>query len=362
MLPGEMSAGNKPPSAAPRAFRLGESLPPPAPGEGASQALKDRITDMALGLLEEQVQARIVHYKEELETNPELDKVTAEVIAGLRELQAAAVASEREPRAADALRKSHERLLTRELERAFPKAGLSMLVERRMRTIHRSLARLFFQSELHERTRGRDGQSKVIQHGEQAIYYLLQRYDHRLRNELGAFDFADDDIRDRSFELLARLSKDMQDAFLSRRSSELKRIAAVFNGVLQELCTKVLSVDAEAIAREVVALAATHEASAYAYKIPAEAFPQFRAALERVVMVRLVGFAEDALVQRLADTAGAARAEALSFVTDPKIFSMICGELCDALYEHLCGEGFLDLPRDWRATSIPPPSLVPIAP
>ena len=357
MLRPEMSAGSKPAAAPARAFRLGDSLPPPAMGEGASQALKDRITDMALGLLEEQVEARIVHYKAELETNPELDKVTEEVVAGLRELQAVAAGSDREPVRRESIRKGHERILAGHLARVFPKQGMSLLVERRLRLIHRNLARLFFQSELHEKTRGRDGQSKVIQHGEQAIYYLLQRYQHRLANELGAFDFADDDIKSRSFELLARLSKDMQDAFLSRRSSELKRIAAVFNGVLYELSSKVFAPEADAIAREVVAMAATYEASSYAYKVPAEAFEPFRAAFERALMVRLVGYAEDALVKRLADTAGAARAEALSFVTDPQIFSMICGELCDALYEHLCGEGFLDLPRDWRHSSLPPPSI-----
>ena len=358
MLPAEMSAGNPPSSGPSRAFRLGDSLPPPAPGEGASQALKDRITDLALGLLEEQVQARIVHYKEELETNPELDKVTAEVVAGLRELQAAAATSERAPVRRESIKKGHERILAGHLERAFPTTHVSLLVERRLRAIHLKLARLFFQSELHEKTRGRDGQSKVIQHGEQAMYYLLQRYRHRMENELGAFDFADDEVRERSFELLARLSKDMQDGFLARRSSELKRIAAVFSAILSEVATRVYAVESAAIAREVVEAARTYESSPFAYKLPADQFEPFRAALERALMTRLVGYAEDALVKRLADTAGAARAEALSFVTDPKIFSMICGELSDALYEHLCGEGFLDLPRDWRATSIPPPSML----
>jgi hypothetical protein len=357
MLAGEMSAAREPPAAPDRRAGAGAARPLPAPGEGTSQALKDHITDMALGLLDEQVRARIVHYKSELETNPELDKVTAEVVAGLRELQARVVKAE--PKRGGQHREAHVGLLARELERAFPATGLSIFIERRMRVVHRNLARLFFQSELHEKTRGQDGQSKVIQHGEQAIYYLLQRYDHRLKNELGAFDFADDEVRERSFELLARISKEMQDAFLSRRSSELRRIAGIFDGVLRELFTKRLSTAAQAMAVEVVEAARTYEASPYAYKLPAEAFGAFRAAVERAVMVRLVGFAEDALVARLADTAGAARDEALAFVTDPQIFSMICGEICDALYEHLCGEGFLDLPRDYRDLTAPPPSLLP---
>lgn len=371
MLAAPMSVGNKPPpppigARAPGVRAPGlpplppprplGSLPAPAVGEAASQALKDRITDTALGLLEEQVQARIVHYKAELETNPELDKVTEEVVAGLRQLQAAAAHPERGPSKATAIQRTHERILTKLLERAFPVGALSLLVERRLRQFHRNLARLFFESELHEKTRGRDGSSKVIQHGEQAIFYLLMRYEHRLENELGGFDFADDEVKRRSFALLAGIAKDMQDVFLSRRSSELKRIVGVFNAVLVELCTKHLAAAAAEIAREVVAQAATYEGNAYAYKVSPDAFVRFRGAFERRLMTRIVGFAEDALVTRLADTAGAARAETLAFITDPQIFSMLCGELTDGVYELLCNEGFLDLPKDWRATSPQRPS------
>ena len=49
-------------------------------GQTISQASKDAIAESALGLLEEQVQARIVHYKAELETHPELDAITAQVL------------------------------------------------------------------------------------------------------------------------------------------------------------------------------------------------------------------------------------------------------------------------------------------
>ena len=38
----------------------------------------------------------------------------------------------------------------------------------------------------------------------------------------------------------------------------------------------------------------------------------------------------------------------IQFVTDPRVFSMIVGEISEALYEFLCNEGFLDLPPDWR--------------
>src|SRR5512132_2017598 len=83
----------------------------PAQGENASQAIKDQICEMALGLLEEQVQARIVHYKADLETNPELDAITAEVVAQLKEIQAQSSAAAYGAAARDAVRESHEKLL-----------------------------------------------------------------------------------------------------------------------------------------------------------------------------------------------------------------------------------------------------------
>ena len=77
----------RPPKAPVPAVRLSSPASIPPPGERISQNSKDAIANAALGLLEEQVQARIVHYKSELETNPELDAITAEVVAQLREMQ-----------------------------------------------------------------------------------------------------------------------------------------------------------------------------------------------------------------------------------------------------------------------------------
>src|SRR6185295_1554986 len=116
---------------------------------------------------------------------------------------------------------SQVKLLRGLLERVFRPQGASLLIEKRLKEIHRKLARLFFRSELHEKTRGKDGQTKVIQHGEQAIFYVLARYENRLKTELGGFDYASEEVKERAFDILAKFSKDMQDGFLSRRSSEL---------------------------------------------------------------------------------------------------------------------------------------------
>jgi len=52
-------------------------------------------------------------------------------------------------------------------------------------------------------------------------------------------------------------------------------------------------------------------------------------------------------------TIPSAREETIRFVSDPHLFSMICGEICEGLYEFLCNEGFLDLPADWRLAAPP---------
>src|SRR5262249_8735187 len=125
----------------------------------------------------------------------------------------------------------------------------------------------------------------------------------------------------------------------------------VFQAVLVDFFCKHLAPATAAIAEEVIAQSATFEGKAYGYKVSAEAFPRFRSAFERRLMVRLVGFAEDQLISNLADTAGAERDETVQFVTDPRVFSMIVGEISEGVYEFLCNEGFLDLPSDWRQAS-----------
>ena len=43
------------------------------------------------------------------------------------------------------------------------------------------------------------------------------------------------------------------------------------------------------------------------------------------------------------------RLETQRFIADPMIFSEVCEVVCDAVYDMLYNDGFLDLPSDWRA-------------
>ena len=52
-----------------------------------SEGKKHDLCLRALGLLDEQLEARVVHYKADLETSPELDAITAQVVAQLKAMQ-----------------------------------------------------------------------------------------------------------------------------------------------------------------------------------------------------------------------------------------------------------------------------------
>ena len=117
-----------------------------------SEGQKETLTLQALGLLNEQVQARIVHYKGELETSPELDAITAQVVAQLKAMQAAAsleLAQQQTPEQREAQQlKSFTTLLARVFS---PQSQYSTRI---LKPIGRRIAKLFFESELHEKTKG----------------------------------------------------------------------------------------------------------------------------------------------------------------------------------------------------------------
>ena len=248
MLASFMSEARKPPPLPnkPRPVAIGSDRPPlppptathkpPERGEQPSQALKDSITEMALGLLEEQVQARIVHYKGEMETSPELDAITAQVVAQLKAMQQAAAQETTTRISPDEAEDKQTRALTALLGRTFEPQ--SQFPTRILKPIGKKIAKLFFESELHEKSKG--DKEKTIFHAEQGVYYVLQRYKNRLRAELEGFEFVNDEIRGLTLDLLAKIERDLQVGFLSRRSPELNRVMTVYTHVLADFLTKYL--------------------------------------------------------------------------------------------------------------------------
>ncbi len=313
---------------------------------------KAQITLQALGLLNEQIEARIVHYRGDLETNAELDAVTAEVVAQLKAMQSALTPDEstqRSPEELDKLEAEQIATLAHLLGRAFSKTDQTNLVTKHLKPIGKRLAKLFFESELHEKSKG--DKDKTIHLAEQGVFYVLQRYKNRLRGELDGFAYADDEVRKSTVELLAKVERDLQVAFLSKRSPELNGVMTVFTAVLVDFLQVHMPPRIPQLAKVAIRAAESgRQRDSVGYKVRADRFPHFRANWERLFLEQMVNYCGDELLARLSDASESYLDETLKFFTDPHVYSETCAVLCDALYDFLCMEGMLDLPIDWRVT------------
>jgi hypothetical protein len=320
-----------------------------------STQAKNSLADIALALREEQVQARVIHYKADLQTSPELDAITAQVVAELQQLQqavASATGTVRLEQAED--RAQIEIDLIRNLKvglaRLFHPERLSNVVERKLGEVSKRFARIFFESELHEKMAGGKQEAKQMRFAEQAVYHALTRVEPDLRHSLASFDYVSVETRELAEERLDALLKDLKHDFLGRTTPELNALLKMLNEVLIAFFKTELPPMTGELAWEVVreARLGTSELQG-GYKVSVNAFPAFRQAFERRFLQKLVGYAEDELLRRAAAREDQFRVETLHFLAQPQIFTDICELVCDAVYDALYNDGFLDLPGDWRA-------------
>lgn len=317
-----------------------------------SDSDKQALAFKALGLLEEQVQARIVHYKAELETSPELDAVTAQVVAQLKAMQSALVGDDVGRQPPEVMEQKQITTLSKLLERLLDPAKNAGFHTLSLKTVGRRIAKLFFESELHEKTKG--DKDKKIHHGEQGVYYVLQRYRNRLRAELDGFEYDSPQVKEQTLTLLAKVERDLQVAFLSRRSPELNRVMNIFSTVLMDFLGQHLPPRMGPMARNTIRAARTaHQATSVSYKVLSDRFQAFRVEFERQLMEQMVHYCGDQLLARLTEGSEDFREETIKFFTDPHIFSETCEVLCEGIYDFLCNEGFLDLPMNWRVSLAP---------
>ena len=335
-----------------------------------STRAKMSLADFALALRDEQLQAKVVHYKADLETSPELDAVTNSVIAELQALQqqragAAAAAAQPGPSQADkgALEIELIATLKQMLSRLFRAGELSSVVERKMVEASKRFARLFFESELCERIRGTSGEHKTMRYGAQALYHVLSRNHDFLVRQLDTFEYQSPEEKEDAKARLEEITKELRNAFLSATTPELNALTKYLVDGLKQFFTAELPPEIGELAWEVVKEARLADSRARAgYKIGPDAFPRFRTAFERKFLQRLVAHVEDGLLARVRGNKGGNesqgssgsnatefRSETLKFVADPQIFTDVCELVCDAVYDYLYNDGFLDLPADWRA-------------
>jgi len=344
-------------AAAARAAATAQASAPKPNEDGVmSTRAKMSLADIALQLRDEQLEARIVHYKADLETSPELDAVTAQVVAELQALQRAAgkEGSVAPPEALDRAQVEIELIssLKHMLARLFRAGEMSSVVQRKVAEASKRFARLFFESELCERIRGSSGEEKqkTMRFGAQALYHVLARSEESLVEQLEAFEYASPEELADARTRLAEVVKEQRNAFLSATMPELNALVKYLTEVLANFFTVELPPEVGELAWEVVKEARLAESrSSAGYKIGADAFPRFRGIFERRFLQRLVAYVEDGMLERVRAKGSEFRAETLRFVSDPRIFSDVCELVCDAVYDFLYNDGFLDLPTDWRA-------------
>jgi hypothetical protein len=319
-----------------------------------STRAKQSLTEVALQLRDEQLHARVVHYKADLETNRELDAVTAQVVAQLQELQRVAAREGSAPAADERDRAQVEieliQSLKTMLQRLFRPGKLASVLERKMAEVSKRFARLFFASELHEKMHGKGGEAKTMVFPEQALFHAFARHEAGIAKELESFEYASPELLEEAKTRHVALVRELRNSFLSRTTPELNQLAKLLNEVLAQFFTQELPPEVGELAWEVVKEARLGDARAAAgYKIGASSFAPFRQAFERRFLTRLVAYCEDEMLKRVRARDDDFRVDTIRFVADPQIFTDVCDLVCDAVYDFLYNDGFLDLPTDWRA-------------
>lgn len=332
------------------------SIDAPAPSADGfmSTSAKMSLADIALQLRDEQLQAKVVHYKAELETSPELDAVTAQVIAEIQGLQAAArkaAPASRPPPSSDRAQLEIELIqsLKTMLARIFRKDRLATTIQRNLGEVAKRFARVFFESELHEKIRGQGAEARAMRYAEQALFHAFAKTEEQTLAALRSYAYASPKVYEQARRRYQDYVKELRNAFLARTTPELNVLVKYLNEVLTLFFTQELPPMLGELSWEVVTDARLAEARTGAtYKISASAFATFRQAFERRFLQRLVPFVEDEMLKRVRAGEQQFRSETIQLVADPHIFSDVCEVVCDAIYDMLYNDGFLDLPNDWR--------------
>lgn len=328
--------------------------PLPTPEGFMTTKAKMSLAETALALRDEQINAQIKIYKADLGTNPELDAITAQVVAELQSLQQAARQRGSSPPTTEADRAQREIALIQTLKemlgRIFRPGKLSTVIERKLGEVAKRFARLFFESELHDKIRGSKDEAKAMRYSEQALWHALVRVQDDVLAHLESFQYAHIEVKETAIEHFLLGLKELRNEFLSRTTPELNVLVTYLNETLTSFFTEELPPTLGELSWRVVKGARLGDAKTVGgYKISATAFPAFRQAFERHFLEILVPFTEDEMLRRVRESMSQFRAETINFVADPAIFSELCGVVADAVYDMLYNDGFLDLPGDWRA-------------
>ncbi|WP_053233672.1 hypothetical protein [Sandaracinus amylolyticus] len=324
--------------------------PPPQPfAQAASQAPPGSTRAMilqagaALRLRDEQLRARVQYYNAELKTNAELDAITDQVVAELRALASAQAGTRPQGEVEIELIQNLRELL----EKLFSKKRSGFLT-RKLEEVQRRITQLFFNSELYARLAEDGRELPAATWPEQALYFALKQHEIDILAELESMPVSEPAVRDRAIEKLQSFQRQLCNEFLSKTTPELERLLAIYREVLTHFFLEVFPKNLGEFCWEVVRESRVAHDHDLGYKITAEKFHGFRAVFDRKFLEHLVLNVQEPITRRASQSTEQFRDATLLFVQDPRIHTEICGAINDALYDYLHGEGYLDLPPDWR--------------
>ncbi|MBC7174485.1 MAG: hypothetical protein H5U40_18710 [Polyangiaceae bacterium] len=302
----------------------------------------------ALKLRDEQLKAQVVYVDPDLETNAELDAITAQVVAELKRMQSEQLmpspkldAQQVEIELIKNLRELLEKMLSARRER---------FLALKVQNIQRRITGLFFSSEVLAATNDESGVRSVYSHADDAVLHALRRHEKAILDDIEKMQFVDPKVKADAIERLKFFQKQLMGQVLSRSRPELERLLKVFAEVLVTFLMKDFPAAVGEFAWEVIRESRVALSADLTYKIREKSFSAFRHAFERRFLERLLASVQQPLAQRLesGDDDGGFRPETIRFAGEPRIYAEICDVTCNSVYDYLHGEGFLDLPVKWQ--------------
>lgn len=346
--------GPKPPAAPPAKpaapAAAGPSVPPAtpsgAPPPPVPKTTKGRLdlAEFALRLRDEQLQARVVYVDPSLQTNAELDAITAQVVAELQQFQSLGLKA-----AASLDPQQIEIELIKEMREALEK----MLSPRRdhfmrhkIENIQRKIANLYFTSEV-DASADAPTMRTTFEHADEGLYHVLKRLNPTIVGELDALPWKTPTVAREARERFAIFQKQLVSEVLTRSRGDLERLIGIYHEVLYTFLMKDFRATLGEFAWEVIRESRVAHGNDLTYKIREQAFPAFRQTFEKKFLVALLASIQGPFDEKIND--GNFRESTVRFASDPRIYAEICGTMCNSIYDFLHGEGFLDLPVDWKS-------------
>ena len=324
-------------------MRTGTAAPPVPKATLARIELAENV----LRLRDEQLNARVVYFEPQIQTNAELDAITAQVVAELQSLQKEQLASAAPTDPAEieiALMKG-----LRELLEKMVSARREAFLRHKIETIQRKITNLFSTSEIYANPSVAQSAKTVFAYADEALFHVLHHNEALLVDELRTLNYRDEKVKADAVERLHRFSKMLVSETLARSRPELERLLMVYRDVLLVFLMRDFRESLGEFSWEVVRESRVAHGAALTYKIQEASFPEFRKVFERKFLDNMLSHMQAPLAAHLNEEgADAFRPETLQFAADPRIYAEICAVWCNAIYAYLHGEGWLDLPVQWQ--------------